>query len=388
MIRHIFHLCVSAVLLGTLAGCASANLDSRALTSSALQTMDTASPTQGDLPAVRIVDHRTKLGASHFARFSQCQIEVSLASKPNDQGVWEASESENLLSSVRACVKTAVRENVDVLILPELALSMPDNLRNGLIDELKTTTKSERMIIVAGSHYDDSRFNRLIVVGPEWTEAGYKVRPSRFEASPLANDGMKPGPEVLVIKSDFGTLAIITCVDLISDEIQFIVRRLATRGEIDVLINVNHNPSSWEFLIEANSIVRRHPLFASITNVFVPAEKVSRECLKDGKPKDIGYCYGHTSVFASLRTSPNDSPNSTYRLLKTLPEPIVNLSPDGEPVGISLPYSNVVADVGAFREGLLVYELNMLLKREPNATNAPDQGYPTIRGVKIVDLVR
>jgi hypothetical protein len=241
------------------------------------------------------------------------------------------------------------------------------------------------MIIVAGSFYDADRYSRLLVIGPGWTEVGYKVRPSRFEVSPLAGEGMKPGNEILALKTNYGTFLLITCVDLISDEVQFLVRSLATRGELDVLININHNPATWEFLIEANSIVRRHPLFASITNVYTPS---GGRCVESDLPKDNGYCYGHSAVFASLRTKASELPNSSQRILDMLPDPIVARASDGAAVARKIPYSNVAADVGAFREALLIYELNMRLKQVPRTTNAPDQGYPPIRGIDIVKLVR
>ncbi|MCP4550354.1 MAG: hypothetical protein GY835_28170 [bacterium] len=307
---------------------------------------------------------------------------------PTSRGVWAAADPTKLARDLRACLRTAVAEQIDVLVLPELALTLPDPSRADFLEEVSTTSQAERMIVVAGSFYDADRYSRLVVVGPGWTEFGYKVRPSRFEVSPLANEGMRPGPEILALQTDYGNLVVITCVDLISDEVQFLVRSMATRGELDVLININHNPAAWEFLIEANGIVRRHPLFASITNVYVPA---GGRCLRNDQPHDNGYCYGHSAVFASLRTRASERPNSSQRILDVLPEllpdPVVARGADGKPIARRLPYSNVAASLGAFREALLVYELNMRLKRVPGATNAPDQGYPPIRGIKVVDLL-
>jgi hypothetical protein len=52
----------------------------------------------------------------------------------------------------------------------------------------------------------------------------------------------------------------------------------------------------------------------------------------------------------------------------------------------ALPYDNLAASLNAFDEGVLIYELNLRLNREPLNTNAPDQGYPPIRGIKQVSL--
>ena len=147
-----------------------------------------------------------------------------------------------LISNLEACLSTGLAEKLDVLVLPELALTLPEDLREQFLRKASTIAKSQSMIIVAGSYYDKERHNRLVVVGPGWVELGYKVRPSRFEVSPRDGEGMKPGNEILVLQTDLGNFAVITCVDLISDEVQFQVRRLATRGKIDVLIGYKLQP--------------------------------------------------------------------------------------------------------------------------------------------------
>ena len=310
-----------------------------------------------DLPAIRVADHRTSSETQHFVRFGQCQIEFKvLPSKANTQSVWDAQDPAKLISNLEACLSTGLAEKLDVLVLPELALTLPEDLREQFLRKASTIANSESMIIVAGSYYDKERHNRLVVVGPGWVELGYKVRPSRFEVSPRDGEGMKPGNEILVLQTDLGNFAVITCVDLISDEVQFQVRRLATRGKIDVLMVINYNPAAWEFLVEANSIVRRHLIFASITNVFSSKSSSSNKT----KHRDNGYSYGHTAVFASLRTD-KDVPNSSERIHDLIPDYFLKM--DGDEVKRRMPYDNIVGDIEAFREGLLVYELNMWLKR-------------------------
>jgi len=53
----------------------------------------------------------------------------------------------------------------------------------------------------------------------------------------------------------------------------------------------------------------------------------------------------------------------------------------------SLPYDTLVAVVPPWNEAMLVYDLNLRLTREPATTNAPDQGYPTVRNVRRVPLL-
>jgi len=238
------------------------------------------------------------------------------------------------------------------------------------------------MIIVAGSYYDADSYSRLVVVGPGWIERGYKLRPSRFEVSPRAGEGMRPGKYLLVVRTPFGTMAVLTCVDLISDDVQYTLRHLATRGDIDVIVNINHNPAALEFLVEANAIARRHPVFVSITNV--ASDSPSPKC-SDGYDEAHGYCYGNTAIFASLRNRVADEPNSVFRLHDVLPPYLLDDFKNGR-VERRLAYDAVAGALSAHPEQMLVYELNMWMTREPLTTNAPDQGYPSFRGLKIVNL--
>ncbi|HYX48632.1 MAG TPA: hypothetical protein VE843_02730, partial [Ktedonobacteraceae bacterium] len=209
------------------------------------------------LPVVRIVDHRGGQDKKQFPRFGQCQIWFGLKLGPKQTQI--ASEPNALKQKLYNCFEVAGAEDVNVLILPELAFALPDEMRREVMTEAMKLATQKKMIIIAGSYYDEQRYNRLVIVGENWSETGFKIRPSRFEVSPIAGEGMMPGESLLVLKTVYGTFAIITCVDLISDDVQYLIRQLATRSEIDVLINVNWNPAAWEFLVEANSIVRRHP---------------------------------------------------------------------------------------------------------------------------------
>lgn len=328
------------------------------------------------LPPIRIADHLGQKERKTFPRFGQCQIKFDLEPRPDQ--LQMAKQPVELRQRLGDCFEIARTKGVNVLILPELALSFTEEIRSEVLAEAKKLAKETHMIIIAGSYYDDQRHNRLLVIGEDWIETGFKLRPSRFEVAPKAHEGMNPGESLLVLKTIYGTLAVITCVDLISDEVQFLMRRLATRGEIDVLININYNPQSWEFLIEANSIVRRHPIFASITNV-----ASYEEC-----PVDNGGCAGYTAVFADLRTRLNEAPNNADRISAELPPSFTSIVTEKTPKGPVtrkirlLPYDHLVATITAFEEAMLIYDLNLNLTREPITTNAPDQGYPTIKNVQ------
>jgi predicted amidohydrolase len=325
---------------------------------------------------VRIVDHAGGEPVA-WARFGQCQFGLPI--KQDDvTGLSTAVDANAHEANVQRCLDKAVAERVNVLVLPELGLAVPAAMRERIVARLQKAAADRDMVIIAGSYYDNDRYSRSVVIGRGWIEEGYKVRPSRFEASPRAGMGMREGKHVLLVRTRYGRFAVVVCVDLISDEVQYALRELATRGELDVIVNVNYNPAAWEFLIEANSFVRRHPVFASITNVTAAPE--GTHCMENGKPHDDGVCFGHTAVFADAHTDAGEFPNNVQTMARQLPADFLS---GGKP---ALPFDHLVGDVGAFREGLLVYELNLRLNREPATANAPDQGYPTIRDVHVVDL--
>lgn len=367
---------IASVLVFVLSGCASVVHDRAPSLEQDNKLYEPASVSefQSDLVPLRRIDHRGTVPIVPFATYGQCQIDLPLSESKG----WELSAMlEDNMAKVRACIATAEKEHVNVLILPELALAFNESARRTLIDELKGVASRSRMIIVAGSYYDTQRFSRLVVVGPDWYEEGYKVHPSRYEASPAYGIGMQSGQELLLIDTPYGRILPITCVDLISDSVQYQARNLANRGQLDVLLNLNYNPASWEFLIEANSIARRHGIFVAITNISVwPSTKDT--CQKNG---DNGTCGGNTALFGSVRSDPKDCPNCIQTLLQQLP---VNFLTAGKR---SVPYDSLVAVVPPLQESLLVYDLNLRLLREPANTNAPDQGYPTIRNVHSVPLL-
>jgi hypothetical protein len=49
-------------------------------------------------------------------------------------------------------------------------------------------------------------------------------------------------------------------------------------------------------------------------------------------------------------------------------------------------YEMLIAHIPPGKEGVLIYDLNLRLIRTPSETNAPDQGYPTIRNIRTIPI--
>lgn len=338
-----------------------------------------------DLPRLRTVDLSGKQPRLHFPRFGQCQFILPI--KPDLATGLHFVPAEHE-SKINQCLDAAVKERINVLILPELSLAFPKDVRARIIDKAQKIAAQNNMVIIAGSFYDSQQFSRIAVISPQGLDLGYKIRASRFEASPGFGLGMTPGESLLVLHTPYGRLAVITCVDLISDAVQYVLRNLATRGEIDVIININYNPAAWEFLVEANSIARRHPVFVSITNVAgveVPGklpDGIRKQCFRNGQLVDNGSCYGNSALFGGVRTRDEDYPNC-LKAIESLVGDQFKVRPKGPR---SIPYDTMLANLPPFEEAMLVYELNLRLKREPAVANAPDEGYPTVRGLRKIPL--
>jgi len=308
-----------------------------------------------------------------FVTFAQCQFEIPM--QPDSAtDLYTVKDESRLAAQLRACVKQAVAEKVQVLIFPEMALAMSPDLRQELLNEFQTVARTEHMLIVAGTFYDADRCSRIAVIGPNGTAFGYKLKPSCYEVSPVAGKGMSNGPAVTAVHSDFGDFAIPVCVDLISDESQYVVRRLATQEQIQAVIVLCCNPAAWEFLIESNSLARRHPIFVLLNNVMVPP----------GDQPDNGFRFGHTALCGAYGHGGNDAVG-LHRLQALLPPVLLTKSPDGK-VQRQTAFDAVIADLDFNRQAMLVYDLNLALKTAPRMNNAPDQGYPTVRNLRILPL--
>ena len=95
-----------------------------------------------------------------------------------------------------------------------------------------------------------------------------------------------------LFNTKYGKFLTLVCVDLISDDANYCVRDLSNKGMIDMLININYNPKSQEFMREASAMTVRHPLFVSLTNVSCHGE--IEKYTWDGNE------FGNTSVFGSV----------------------------------------------------------------------------------------
>lgn len=328
-----------------------------------LSALGNAQDTYG-LPKIKIIKYKSD-SREWFAKYGQCQLNFELITDSLN-GLSVVKDPLKQINNIRKCLQIAKEKKFNVLIFPECAVSLPAVERSQAINLMETFSKENEVIIIGGTFYDENRNSRIVTILPNGTFLGYKIRPSRFEASPLEGEGMQLADTLLVFNTKYGNFLPITCVDLISDDANYTARNLCNKGIIDILININFNPASQEFMREASSMVVRHPLFVSITNV----SRGKTGCSLDDEE------YGNSSIFGSLRK------DFQQRLFFK----INDCFKTSDKKFLQPAYSSLLMHISPEIEGILNYDINLRLIRTPAQTNAPDQGYPTIKNLNILKL--
>ncbi|MCX6583310.1 MAG: hypothetical protein NT166_24300 [Candidatus Aminicenantes bacterium] len=317
------------------------------------------------LPQIEYISY-AQMEKLNTVRYAQCQLKYELF--PNKKtGLSMVKDPEKLENKIRMCLQIGLEKKVNVFIFPELSLSLPEKMRENLLNDLFTFSKNNDLIIIGGSFYDDFRKNKVPIIIPSGIFYSYKIRQSKFEVSPLKGEGMEAGEKLLVLHTKYGNILVITCVDLISDDIQYIARYLSNRKLINILITISYNPVSMEFMREVSAIVKRHELFGLITNISNPnaLSNDNSNCKDDNK-------YGNSSVFATI--------NDEYK--KNLIPLISDCFKDCNLETINSSYSTLIAQLNSNDEAMLICDLNLNVIRPPLVTNAPDQGYPPIKNIE------
>ena len=320
------------------------------------------------VPKVKRVDYQSEQKV-WFARYGQFQLEFDYSIDGTPFGLPLVKEQDSLIEKMKVCLDLAQENKINVVIFPELSLSYKKNKRLKFLKYLEDFASENDIIIVAGTFYDDEGICTNATILPSGICYTYKIRPSIFESSTIEGNGMAFSDTLHLFKTKYGNFVTLVCVDLISDDANYCVRDLSNKGMIDMLININFNPKSQEFMREASAMTMRHPLFVSLTNVASHGKIVKYTW--DGNE------FGNTSVFGSTRS------NFKQEITKSLPDFYCVL----DSIKRTHPaYKSMLGIIDPGEETLLLYDINLRVIRAPEENNAPDQGYPTIKNIKKIDL--
>ena len=340
------------------------------LKSTVIILLNTIIPTpaiSSSLPAVKHIEANPTGERASTVKICQFQINIPLTTDTATLLPVIESPYKEYSGKIKKCLKTAKEQKSEVIIFPELASCMKAEERERIISLFREYAEENDAIIIAGTYYADDRRCIAPVIFPDTIYHSYKLRPSIFESSIFSGKGMTPSDTMCVYKTRYGNLVPLVCVDLISDDANYTVRRLSNRGMADILISICYNPASREFLREASSMTTRHPLFAIIANAASgPGEENKIR-------SDSGY--GLSAITGSLH------PMQTGSVAADLP--VILKDCNGE---VHDAYQNVIAVIEPQKEAALTYELNLSVIRVPMSTNAPDQGYPTIKNIRHITI--
>jgi pimeloyl-ACP methyl ester carboxylesterase/predicted amidohydrolase len=182
-------------------------------------------------------------------RIGLAQVSLSVDSfeaTPSGMLALRSGHVDEVRRKLAATVAGARRENVDLLLLPELAVDLKvDALRADLL----ALAAESGMTIVPGSYHDArGRRNVATVVGPEgilWEQdkqlpAILNIDGRRME------EAIPPGPRrVLVASTRFGRIAIAICRDFLDLDLRVALRRCTPA--VDIVLNPAFTPVTADF---------------------------------------------------------------------------------------------------------------------------------------------
>lgn len=318
------------------------------------------------IPHVKFIEKNSGKEREGTVAIAQFQISIPCEINPTT-GLPVVKSDKEHTNKIDRCLDIAAENHSKIIVFPELTTAMDKAKREKLINSFREFSRKNDAIIIAGTFYDEERRGLCPVVFPDTVCYSYKIRPSVFESSVYADRGMTGTDTLCIYRTKYGKIAPLVCVDLISDDANYLIRRLSNHGEIDLLFSVCYNPASREFLREASAIVNRHPLFAVIANVATGPGA-------ENKQKNDSE-YGFSGVLGSLQYAQKSA------TIKNIPECLKNCA--GK---LHDSYENIISVIEPGHEAALLYEINLSVIRVPQNTNAPDQGYPTIKNIEQIPI--
>lgn len=329
------------------------------------------------LPKIKKIDYQSE-NRVWFARYGQFQLKFDYTIDNTPFGLPQVKDQDSQIEKLKICLDIALENEINVAIFPELSISLKKNKHKKLIKYLEKFAYENDMIIIAGTFYDDEGRCKNATILPIGTINTYKIRPSIFESSTLDGKGMPFSDTLHLFNTKFGNFLTLVCVDLISDDANYTVRDLSNKGQLDMLININFNPKSQEFMREASAMTVRHPLFVSLTNVCCHGE-IKKYTWDDNE-------YGNTSIFGSVRHSFKEEITKSLPAFYCVSDSLEKNGKKTTFVQTHPAYKSMLGIIDPGEEALLLYDINLRVTRTPQENNAPDQGYPTIKNIKIIDL--
>jgi predicted amidohydrolase len=318
-----------------------------------------------NLPTVKIINWKQAKRVS-YASVGQFQIKISYKTDPASAIPYLDHQDEHI-KKVERCLEIAKANKLNIIIFPELTLSMNDSNRTKLISIFKDYSKANDAIIIGGTYYTPKHRCVCANIMPSGVFNSYKMRPSVFESSVYKGRGMINTDTMVVFRTKYGNYIPLVCVDLISDDANYMARFLSNKDNIDMIHVIEYNSSTMEFIRELSSLVLRHPSFGTLTNI---------SSSKGGSDDSSeNYQFGNSALLGSLMYSQRKN------IMPDIPQPFKDSKGYLQEC-----YGSLISVLNPNEEAALLYDLNLNMKRVPKVTNAPDQGYPTVHNIQKITI--
>ncbi|WP_410509748.1 PfkB family carbohydrate kinase [Methanosarcina hadiensis] len=169
-------------------------------------------------------------------RIGLVQLEYDLE-KSKDPFAYSIKQDQikSQLIKIETAITKSISENVNIICLPELSLH--ESFITGILNKLE----NKDVILIGGSYYKD-RFNICPIIYGNKVIEYKKISPSPFEMHINNDRGMKPGHEIIVIKSHFGNFVVLTCCDFTNYHNQ-IIQELGSKIKLNFIINPCYDES-------------------------------------------------------------------------------------------------------------------------------------------------
>ncbi|MBU7011755.1 MAG: tetratricopeptide repeat protein [Theionarchaea archaeon] len=272
--------------------------------------------------------------AKKWVRVGIVQVHFSLKSCGGSPVFPPTPENpHHLKEKILECLEIAVKENLDIVLFPELSLT-PEILKT--IKKKKTPDT----IVIGGSYYLN-RKNVCPVLFNDQMKYVEKIHPSKYsEFSPINGKGMIPGNKLQLFVTPAGKFIVLICEDF-RDELPTVLSQVS---DVDFLFVTSYNPNPDRFHEIADWIPSNYPMYILQSNAAEINEKFGKSCIFGVIDND----YAEELRKEGLRS--------------------------GE-------YRHEVSEING--EGMLIAEFNIVNKSVSVPTPVE---YPTIKNVKVVNL--
>lgn len=171
------------------------------------------------------------------------QLETILPDWMMENSLYYPNNFNKLKSIINNVLTKGEKENVNLIVFPELSIPKI------FLEDIKTFSSKNEIIIIAGSHYDKIENNKIIskcpIIYNNKIFYSEKLNPAPTELSSLPNHGSSQGQNILVFENTpIGNFSVLICSDNLMSDVKNLIRE--ENLDFWIIPSFQHN-SEWHF---------------------------------------------------------------------------------------------------------------------------------------------